>query len=391
MVHDYGRPVGGAELMSLALRDGLRRRGHEARLLASDARVLDIPMAADDVCRGTMSPARRVLQVANPFALRALRRVLADFRPDVVHLRMFLTQLSPLVLAPLRDVPTVLHVVNYDLICPLNTKVLPDGRPCAHRAGSVCRREGCLPLAGLARARAQRAMVARWRGAADVVVTNSDWVRRRLEADGIAVDGTIPNGVPQTAARPALDGPPTVAFAGRLVPKKGVGTLLEAMERVVARVPDARLAIAGDGPLRGELEARAAALGLRESVTFLGHLPRPEAERALAGAWVQAVPSVWEEPFGLVTAEAAMRGTAVVVSDRGGSAEIVRPGETGLLVPPGDAGALADALARILGNRDEAERMGTAARRVALAELTEDRAVERFLEVYARLLPSAAA
>jgi glycosyltransferase involved in cell wall biosynthesis len=385
VVHDYGRAVGGAEHMSLALRDGLLRRGHEARLLASDARVLDIPVLADRVCHGTTSSARRVLQVANPLAVRALRRELADFPPDVVHLRMFLTQLSPLVLALLRDVPTLLHVVNYDLICPLNTKVLPGGAPCRHRAGRICRTEGCLPVAGLARAAAQRALVRHWRSSIDLVVTNSRWVRRRLEADGVSVDATVANGVPSTDARPPLDGPPTVAYAGRLVAKKGVATLIEAMARVVRDVPSARLIVAGDGPLRADLTGRAAALGLGERVEFLGHLGRPAVERALATAWVQAVPSLWEEPFGLVTAEAAMRGTAAVVSDRGGSAEIVRPGETGLLVPPGDAAALAGALTRLLRDRAEAERMGAAARRMAVVELTEERAVDGFLDLYQRM------
>jgi glycosyltransferase involved in cell wall biosynthesis len=120
-------------------------------------------------------------------------------------------------------------------------------------------------------------------------------------------------------------------------------------------------------------------------VEFLGHLDRSALELALARAWVQAVPSRWEEPFGLVAAEAMMRGTAVVASDAGGLTEQVTDGETGYLVTAGDASLLAQTLEGVLINRDLAEKLGAAGRRYALAELTEERHVERMLAVYAEL------
>ena len=391
IVHDYGAPIGGAEHVSLALRDGLRARGHEARLFGSRAQPfsMPLPILADDVCYGTFSPVRRVTQAINPFAAAALKRVIADFRPDVVHVRMFLTQLSPSILPILKQVPALLHVVNYDLICPLNTKLLPDGSPCTYRAGWVCHKAGCLSLAGMARhAVQQRGLRRHFDDAFDLVVTNSHWVRRKLEADGVRVDETIWNGVPVTTQRPPLgaNAPPTIAFAGRLVAKKGVNVLIEAMARVVREVPGARLLIAGDGPDRPALENRARELGLGLNVSFLGHLPREEMERAFAAAWAQAAPSLWEEPFGLVAAEAMMRGTAAIVSDAGGLAEQVEHGVTGLKVPPGDVAACAEAIMAILGDRALAERMGAAGRARAIERFTEDRVLEQFTSFYERLV-----
>jgi glycosyltransferase involved in cell wall biosynthesis len=133
------------------------------------------------------------------------------------------------------------------------------------------------------------------------------------------------------------------------------------------------------------LEDTARRLRLGSAVTFLGHRPRDELETLLARAWVQAVPSRWEEPFGLVVAEAMMRGTAVVATDSGGPRELVREGSTGFRVPPGDAVALGRALLRVLRDRDLAERLGAEGRAVALTELTEDRAVDRFVALYERL------
>ncbi len=135
-----------------------------------------------------------------------------------------------------------------------------------------------------------------------------------------------------------------VGYAGRLVSKKGVDVLISAMAIVLGNIPGARLLIAGDGPERRRLESQANDLGISGSVQFTGHLDATGTENALAAAWVQAVPSVWEEPFGLVAAESMMRGTAVVASRAGGLTEQVVEGETGYLVPPGDAGALAHAI-----------------------------------------------
>lgn len=383
IVNDYGTLGGGAEHMSIALRDGLRRRGHDARLFASDARHADLPNVADDVCFGSESPVRRLLQVANPWAVGRLRSVLSAFRPDVVHVRMFLSQLSPLILPLLYGRPSLLHVVNYQTICPVNTKVLADGSACHHRAGMVCHREGCVSLAGVVRTSVQLGLWRRWRDAFDVIVANSDATRRRLRAEGIEVTETIRNGVPVRPARPRLSSPPTAAFAGRLVAKKGVDVLVRAMARVSERLPEARLLIAGDGPARHDIERLIVRCGVERQVTLLGHRPRAEMEALLAGAWVQAVPSVWEEPFGLVAAEAMMRGTAVVATRAGGLAEQVRDGETGCLVPLGDVDALAGALLTILSDAALAEAMGASGRTIALAELREDLAVDRFVHVYA--------
>ena len=388
IVNDYGTPGGGAEHMSLTLRDGFRARGHDARLFASSARHPGLENAADFVCFGSESAARRVLQVANPSAVRSLRKALATFRPDVVHVRMFLTQLSPMILPLLRDVPSVLHVVNYQLICPTNTKLLMDGSTCHHRPGLACYREGCMPAAGVARTLVQGRMWRQWHDVFDLVVANSEWTRRRLQAENIDVRATIWNGVPASPVRPPLGGPPTVAYAGRLVGKKGVDVLMRAVAEVASVVPDVRLLVLGDGPDRAALAALGQSLGLGERLQMHGHRRRDEAEQVLAQAWVQAVPSVWEEPFGLVAAEAMMRGTAVVATDRGGLAEQVVHGETGFLVAPGDVSALAAALLRILHDRALAERMGAAGRVRALAEFREDLVIERFLRLYETLRPA---
>lgn len=390
LCNDVATPQGGAELQALRLRQLLRDAGHETRLLASDASDLPGEVAADVTCHGSTHPRGRVLnQTANPSAARTLRREIEAFRPDVVHLRMFLTQLSPLILPVLRDVPTLWQIVYYKAVCPRGTKLLPDGRRCTVRAGTVCLREGCVTPRTWVADMTQQRLWRHWARDIDLVVTLSATMRRRLAENGVHGVGLLRNGVRERPARPALTDPPTVAYAGRLVPEKGVDVLLRAA--AAARdAADLRVLIAGDGPQRTELEALAADLGIAGVTTFLGHVSRYEVERHLDAAWAQAVPGRWEEPLGNVTLEAMMRGTAVVASDLGGPAELVEDGVTGALVAPGSVASLAAALRTLATDRSACERLGAAGRATALAEHSEARMLERVLDLYAQTRQRAA-
>jgi glycosyltransferase involved in cell wall biosynthesis len=385
LVNDFATPVGGAELLILSLRDGLRRRGHDARLFASSAGRESGESFADYECFGTTSPFRTLLQTANPWAMRRLRKVLAEFQPDVVHVKLFLTQLSPLILPLLRKVPSLYHVAWYRPICPLGTKMLPDGEHCQTPPGLVCYRNQCLPPRDWAPLMFQMSLWRRWRNAFNLIVANSYAVRDRLIAEGIEPVEVVWNGVPIQPWRPPLSSPPMVAFAGRLVLEKGADVLLRAFARIVERLPEAQLLLAGDGPERDHLQKMIAELRISSNVNMLGHLTRQQLERYLAPAWVQAVPSRWAEPFGIVATEALMRGTAVVVTNTGGLREILQDGSAGVLVPPGDADALAEALHRLLKDRQLAERMGRAGRAVAQAKFSEAVYVDRFARLYERL------
>jgi glycosyltransferase involved in cell wall biosynthesis len=105
-------------------------------------------------------------------------------------------------------------------------------------------------------------------------------------------------------------------------------------------------------------------------------------ERQFSNAWVQVVPSRWAEPFGIVATEAMMRGTALIASNSGGLVEVCRDQKTGLLIPPDDVEALTHALLGILQQRDRAEQFGQAGREVALANFSEEKFVDRFVDLY---------
>ena len=156
---------------------------------------------------------------------------------------------------------------------------------------------------------------------------------------------------------------PLVLYVGRLVAAKGIEVLIDAWAQLTS---DATLVVAGDGPLRERL-------GAVPGTGMLGYLAREELPVAYAAATLVVVPSIptprWREPWGLVCNEAMHQGRPVIATHAVGAAAggLVRDGDTGRVLAPGDAGALADAITSLLADPELRERLGAAGRAAAAA------------------------
>jgi glycosyltransferase involved in cell wall biosynthesis len=179
--------------------------------------------------------------------------------------------------------------------------------------------------------------------------------------------------------RPYAGSGPRLLCIGRLIPIKGHLVLLRALAQARRRVPDIALDIAGRGPLEPALKSYVRELGLEDAVRFLGFVSPIEA--AVEEAAIVVVPSLGEG-FGMVALETMERARPVIASAVGGLPEIVVDGETGLVVPPGDADALAEAMAALAGDLARAAEMGKAGRERALREFPPDRSADRIEELY---------
>jgi glycosyltransferase involved in cell wall biosynthesis len=191
---------------------------------------------------------------------------------------------------------------------------------------------------------------------------------------GIAPDG---------AAEPYAGTEPRLLCIGRLIPIKGHLVLLRALAQARGRVPGVTLDLAGRGPLEPALKSYVRELGLADAVRFLGFVSPVQA--AIEDAAIVVVPSLGEG-FGMVALEAMERARPVIASAVGGLPEIVAGGETGLVVPPADADALAEAIVALAGDLPRAAAMGVAGRERALSQFTPERCVERVEALYAREL-----
>jgi glycosyltransferase involved in cell wall biosynthesis len=178
---------------------------------------------------------------------------------------------------------------------------------------------------------------------------------------------------------PYAGGEPRFLCIGRLIPIKGHVVLLRAFKNVLEERSDARLDIAGRGILEHGLKDLARELGLADSVRVLGHVT--PIQRAIEQSQVVVVPSLGEG-FGMVALEAMERARPVIAASIGGLEDLVRDGETGLLVDPGDADTLTAAMLRLANDPAGCVEMGRLARARAVERFPEDRCTERTEEVY---------
>lgn len=371
LLSDWMSNRGGAESYIVSLRDSLREAGDETCIISCGAS----PSESDNVdvraFGSDRSVAQAFLQIANPLADKTVRNAVREFRPDVALVGQFAYHFSPSVLKALSPVPTVVSIMDYKTICPLGTKLLPGGSVCTVQAGRVCRDNGCVGSIHWMRDQTRYRRIRERLSSVSRVLCPSEGVRRELATSGIDAT-TVPLGVrpPAASFRRAPTRAPTFAYCGRLSREKGVAVLIAAFAKCVAEVPAARLRIVGDGPLKGELVALAAVLGISRSVDFAGWQNASGVDDALAYVWALVAPSLWAEPFGLIAIEAMLRGVPVVASDSGGFRETIHADEDGLRFLPGNVAALTDRLVSI------------ARRKVFPNHRLDDEIVNRVAETY---------
>jgi glycosyltransferase involved in cell wall biosynthesis len=176
----------------------------------------------------------------------------------------------------------------------------------------------------------------------------------------------------------------TVGYVGRLVQEKGISTLIEASHTLQQQGCHILFRIIGDGPERAHLEKLASAKGVKDAITFTGMLTGEALRSALNDVDVLVLPSLWEEPAGLVVMEQLMRGRPVIVSDNGGAAELA--GDAGLKFPPGDAASLAKRIKQFADNPSLIDELGRGARKRALENFTQGRMVDEHREIFAHAI-----
>jgi len=317
---------------------------------------------------------------AAPFALvasfQAAMRLVRHHKFDLIHAHWVLPNGAPALLAArLCRLPLVVSLHGSDVYLAFK------GWPFALTAATIFRRS--------------------WA----ITACSRDLHQRALRL-GAPPDRTtvIPNGVDAYAFRPdpragaqvraELRLPPDtplIVAIGRMVYKKGFNYLLEAMSRIRAIHPHATLVLAGYGDLLDALKRRAYELNVADAVIFPGQLPRDRAARYVAAADVYVVPSVRDDAGnvdGLPNTLLEGMGAAcpIVATRVAGIPDVVVDGVHGVLVPERDPEALAEAITRLLIERDMAIRLGEAARRRVLEELSWDVVAARFEEAYLRAL-----
>lgn len=373
--------IGGRDLMVQMLSHELVRRGHDVEVVslagprgprtefdgavrvhrvAGWSRVLG-PLYADPE-----KPFHPTL--ADPGLVRVLGKLLRDFRPHVVHAHSWLLY-SLLPMLPSKETKLVVWVHDYGFICPKNTLVYRGGVCTGPNFAKCvgCAREQYGALRSLALTSGMTIMKP-WRGRVDRYVAVSQFTARasaRLAGPGKGAIEVITPFVSDDAfqadkgRRPAFvpsEGD-YLMFAGALGPHKGLDVLLEAWAGLEPKIP---LVLAG---IRRPDTPRS----FPDGVIVAEKVPHEDVLRAWGHCLAAVVPSRWPDPHPMVAIEAMAAGRPVVASAVGGLTGIVADGETGILVPPGDAAALRSAIQQLLADPVLRARMGGEGRQRAAA------------------------
>jgi glycosyltransferase involved in cell wall biosynthesis len=351
---DHLGAVGGVRTYLEVLLPALAERGIESLVVTADEVEATFAGAPVSLVPGIEADGAALSAMAR----RRLSAAVASAAPDVVYVHVASSPevaREAIALAP----RVLVYAHDYGLVCPGNGRYL-------NRSAAFC--EEGLGTHCLWRAYTERTMNRRpdrvvrayrragaWRRVLPelpAVLVASPFMARQLVAGGAREESVTVVSYPVLVPAGGGGGESgaDVLYVGRVIATKGVDVLLQA----VAALPGVTLAIAGDGPDKPGLESLAAELGIVDRVDFVGWVSSERRLELFRASRVLAFPARWQEPFGLVGVEALAAGLPVVASEVGGIPHWLEEGQGGLLVPPGDPGALAGALGRVLG--DEAER-----------------------------------
>jgi glycosyltransferase involved in cell wall biosynthesis len=396
----YNYPFSGTEAYLFEAMELLRSRGHEVALFSMvDERGEPTPYDRHFVPHVDFKKARgwwhkaelAAHSIYSVEARRRIRMMIAEFRPNVAHVRNIYHHLSPSILWELKAqrVPVVYHLNDFKVLCPSYNLVLR-GEACeACKAGEFWHalQEKCYPGWGPRMTLVAEAYIHKWLGTyrkcVDCFLAPSRFVRDKFVEHGWDEDkfDVLPHfqRVQAISERSAEDAP--VLYFGRLSLEKGVDDLLRAMQRL----PNLRLTIAGDGPAWGMLEKLAVELDLK-NVKFAGQLAGPELDREIAASRFTVLPSHAYETLGKTILESHARARAVVATDLGSRRELIQHGMTGVLYRVGNVEELASAIRLLASTPELAEQMGRAGWEQVKRRYTPEAHYEVLIDLYRRLI-----
>ena len=396
--------TGGAEISNYYVCQGLIRRGATCSILSVHNRM---PRTADTWYDYDGLPVHRVdfftrvrealTDVFDGRVYQAVRREIQRFKPDIVHIgNVSGSTLAPFAACQSLHVPVVNILHDLWLLCANNMLYRADGTTCNPAAKRSrcqhCYRRydywGNIPY--------RRAVFKALTGNVRVFISPSQaMIDRHVEAGYDLrrfrhVPHAMPDPFPVTVTQPRLAEAiqlshqhPTIAYAGGGIEIKGARVLLAALPALQQAIPNLRVLIAGTGEEALQAEFRKFA----PTTELLGWVSFKEIYALFNAVDLVAVPSTWHEAFSLVTLESLQSGTPVVGTALGGIPELVQEGETGYLLPPGDAMALVDRVTRHFAQSPQRRRqMRQHCRQYVSTHLTYERQLDGVQAVYHEVL-----
>ena len=383
MIEDDGCKAGGASIYMFTLKKELEKKGHLIKTLSSGYNNKE--HFNDFSFRGfnTKSLGRVLLYLFNFSSYNSIKKLLKDFKPDIVHLHYIFSQTSPSVLLPLKDIPTVMTLHDGVMICPLNR---------LNTSFEICNRSfggyHCIKCLGkkyfyeLIRNKTYKKLLKN----IDIFIApsknieeyfnNQEFIKNKLKV--------LYNGINLLEYSEITKGN-NLLYIGSLSKGKGVEYLLKAMLLIIEKFPTAHLNIVGDGEEKNNLEKLTKKLKLEKYVTFSGRIPNKKIGEYYKKTTIVVIPSICPESFSLVGLEAMSAGRAVIGTCLGAIPEWLDEGITGYLVKAKNPKQIAEKATQLFSDRKLIEQMGKNARKKA-EQFTIEKHGDKIEKIYKELI-----
>jgi len=380
LINDYGFPEGGVESYIESLKKILEKKGHKVKIFTSNSHP-ELRHFNDYEYQfiNTKSIFRFIPYIFNINSYFSLKKVLKEFKPDVIHLHYIFYHTSPSVLLLLKDIPTIMTLHAHEIIAPMGITI---NKMCKHSIIGYC--PICVGIPNYIIEKFKRFIFHILSNNIDIYITPSNYYMDLHERYGLTNIQKVFNGI-NLFNYYKLYNDHCIVYAGRLTPGKGVQVLIKSIPLILKIVPDLKVYIIGSGPYYKELFLMAKNLRITNSVYFINKVERQELSTYYRKANVVIIPSIWTETFGLVGVEAMSTGRPVIGSRIGGIPEWLDDGKTGFLVDPGNSEQIAEKVIQLLSDRNLLEQMGKNARRKAKQFSIEKHVVE-MEKVYTRVI-----
>ena len=380
--NDYYRPSG-EEHAAEALVSLLQDNGHRVSWYRRGSAELD------KIFMGSLRAP--FLSVYNPVAVRVVRSMIRDQKPDIIQVQNLYPLISQAVLKAIKEekVPLVMRCPNYRLFCPTGLFYDSSGNVCEKCTGPGhelwCIRKDCMQNIGKSAGYALRNFVARstdiFRKYVDVFIVQSDFQLKKFSEFGIPEEkiAVLPGITPEVNSTFSERKPGSlVSFIGRVSREKGIDDFLAA----AANMPDIRFAVAGNLP-EGQPAIKAS-----PNVEWKGFLSGNELDELYQSSVVIVVPSKCFEGFPNVIVRAMNHSKPVIATNLGGMPEIIEHGVNGLLYPPGDIDALVSYIRQIVSDPEKSTNMGIRGNEKAKRDYSKEVIYSKLIKIYSQALES---
>lgn len=353
MLHGNYSDTGGAEVFVNNQITGLRERGHEVILFCFGNKNIDEKNFIV-IKEPESNFLRYVCQfLVNPKGYAQLKKTIKSFNPDIIHLHNIDKHILTF-LMPVKNFKTLRSIYDFGIVCPSFWGIRKDDQKvCEQGIGFKCLKHGCInPLLFPFYFYLFRIKYYFQKKNVDGYVTATRLLKEYMEDQGFSNISAFPYFTTRRSNVTANYISSQILFVGKLEENKGCESLIRALSIVIKNIPDVKLTIVGSGLQENKLKSLSRSLNLDSHINFTGSVPNKDVANYYLNSSIVVVPSTCMENSPIVIYEALSFGKPVIATNRGGNPDLIRNGYNGFLVNANNSEELADAVVKILHEKN---------------------------------------